>query len=60
MAIEEIHSSFMKTYKETNSKLHDRSKDEEGERRSKAYQKIISNAPPTYMDEVEAKRKCVR
>ena len=62
-AIKDIHSNFMKTYKETNNKLkNDGSKnaEESGERRSKAYQKIISNAQPSYMDEAIAKRQCVR
>lgn len=61
-AIEEIHSNFMKTYKETNSKLNDRetTKNEESERRSKAYQKIIGNSQPSYMDEAIAKKQCVR
>lgn len=61
-AIKDIHSNFMKTYKETNNKLkNDGSKnaEESGERRSKAYQKIISNAQPSYMDEAIAKRQCV-
>jgi len=60
-AIKEIHTSFMKTYKETNNKLkNDKNEDNStGERRSKAYQKIISNAQPSYMDEAIAKRQCV-
>ena len=60
-AIEEIHSNFMKNYKETNNKLNGNSdSNDNGDRKSKAYQKIISNAPPSYMDDREAKRQCVR
>lgn len=59
-AIEDIHSNFMKNYKETNNKLYDRNSDNDPDRKSKAYQKIISNAPPSYMDDREAKRQCVR
>ncbi len=59
-ALEEIHSNFMKTYKEANNKINDRTEGGEGERRSKAYQKIVSNAQPSYMDEAMAKRQCVR
>jgi hypothetical protein len=58
-ALEEIHSNFMKTYKEANNKINDRTEGGEGERRSKAYQKIVSNAQPSYMDEAMAKRQCV-
>merc|ERR1711981_492018 len=50
--------SFMKTYKSTNNKAYDREEQQE-ERKSKAYQKIVSNAQPSYMDEREAKRQCV-
>jgi len=55
--IKEIHNSFMKTYKETNNKLS--GKEEETERKSKAYQKIVNNAPPSYMDETMAKKQAL-
>ena len=59
--IEDIHSNFMKTYKETNNKLNDRGQPEDGDRKpTKAYQRIVSNAAPSYMDEKEAKKQCVR
>jgi len=45
----------MKNYKETNTKLN--GNQEENERKSKAYQKIVNNAPPSYMDEREAKKQ---
>ena len=56
--IKEIHNSFMKNYKETNTKLN--GNQEENERKSKAYQKIVNNAPPSYMDEREAKKQTLR
>merc|ERR1711953_605947 len=55
--IKEIHNSFMKTYKETNNKLS--GKEEETDRKSKAYQKIVNNAPPSYMDETMAKKQAL-
>ena len=48
----------MKNYKETNTKLN--GNQEENERKSKAYQKIVNNAPPSYMDEREAKKQTLR
>jgi hypothetical protein len=64
LAMKEIHSNFMKTYKDTNTKLSNNgngsANQEDGERRSKAYQKIISNAQPSYLDDREAKKQCVR
>lgn len=60
MAIKEIHSNFMKNYKETNNKLNKKNDgDGDGERRSKAYAKIVSNAPPSYLNEKEAQRQCI-
>merc|ERR1712004_656124 len=57
LQIKDIHNSFMKTYKETNNKLS--GKEEESERKSKAYQKIVNNAPPSYMDETMAKKQAL-
>ena len=57
--LQDIHDNFMKTYKETNKKINDNGVEGE-ERRSKAYQKIVSNAQPSYMDEQQAKRQTVR
>ena len=57
--LQDIHDNFMKTYKETNKKINDNGVEGE-ERRSKAYQKIVSNAQPSYMDEQAAKRQTVR
>jgi len=56
--LQDIHDNFMKTYKETNKKINDNGVEGE-ERRSKAYQKIVSNAQPSYMDEQAAKRQTV-
>jgi len=56
--LQDIHDNFMKTYKETNKKINDNGVEGE-ERRSKAYQKIVSNAQPSYMDEQQAKRQTV-
>lgn len=58
LQIKDIHNSFMKTYKETNNKLS--GKEEESDRKSKAYQKIVNNAPPSYMDETMAKKQALR
>ncbi len=59
--MKEIHSSFMKSYKNTNNKLNGNDVNaDDGERRSKAYQKIVSNAPPSYLDEREAKKQAIR
>lgn len=57
LQIKDIHNSFMKTYKETNNKLS--GKEEESDRKSKAYQKIVNNAPPSYMDETMAKKQAL-
>merc|ERR1712018_505928 len=54
--LKEIHDNFMKTYKQTDNKIKGV---ETEERRSKAYKMITNNAPPSYMDEREAKRQCV-
>merc|ERR1712018_394682 len=56
LELKEIHDNFMKTYKETDKKINNR---EDEERKSKAYKMITNNAPPSYMDEREAKRQCV-
>jgi len=55
--MKEIHSNFMKQYNTTKAKVSDEPVDTE--RRSKAYQRIINNEPPRYLDEMEAKKACV-
>jgi len=56
--MKDIHSNFMKQYNTTKSSLNN---DEpvEKERKSKAYQRIVNNEPPRYLDEREAKKACV-
>ena len=56
--MKEIHSNFMKQYNNTKANLND--EPVETERKSKAYQRIINNEPPRYLDEREAKKACVR
>ena len=60
-AIKEIHSSFMRGLKDTNSKINGNqdSNIEEIERRSKAYQKIINDQPTFASDEMN-KRHTMR
>ena len=55
--LKEIHDNFMKTYKQTDNKIKGV---ETEERKSKAYKMITSNAQPSYLDDREAKRQCVR
>merc|ERR1712226_1135786 len=57
--LQDIHDNFMKSYKTTTKKINDDGAIEGEERRSKAYQKIMSNAAPSYMDEQQAKRQTV-
>ena len=56
--MKEIHSNFMKQYENTKARVNDEPIDTE--RKSKAYQRIINNEPPSYMSEYEAKKACVR
>lgn len=59
-AIKEIHDNFMKSYKDTNDKINNRSVDEQGERRSKAYAKIMgTTAAINYISEEEVKKQCI-
>ena len=57
--MKEIHLNFMKQYDTTKKKLADEPV-EDTERKSKAYQRIVNNDPPRYLDEREAKKACVR
>merc|ERR1712228_1125527 len=52
--MKEIHNNFMKQYTDTRKKLND--EPEDAERKSKAYQRIVNNDPPRYLDEREAKK----
>lgn len=56
--MKEIHLNFMKQYDTTKKKLADEPV-EDTERKSKAYQRIVNNDPPRYLDEREAKKACV-
>ena len=58
--MKEIHLNFMKQYDTTKKKLADEPVVEDTERKSKAYQRIVNNDPPKYLDEREAKKACVR
>ena len=55
--LKEIHNSFMKGFKDTNNKLNGEKAviDDQGDRRSKAYSKII-NDQPSYASEVDYQR----
>jgi len=57
--MKEIHLNFMKQYDTTKKKLNDEPQVEDKERKSKAYQRIINDEPPRYLDEKEAKKACV-
>jgi len=57
--MKEIHLNFMKQYDTTKKKLADEPVVEDTERKSKAYQRIVNNEPPRYLDEREAKKACV-
>jgi len=57
--MKEIHLNFMKQYDTTKKKLADEPVVEDTERKSKAYQRIVNNDPPRYLDEREAKKACV-
>jgi len=58
--MKEIHSNFMKNYDTTKKKLNsDIEVPEDSERKSKAYQRIINNDPPSYLSEREAKNACI-
>ena len=53
--LKEIHASFMKGFKDTNNKYNDEKiiADDQGERRTKAYSKIIGDHPSYVSEEIE-------
>ena len=60
-AVKDIHNNFMKGLKGTNNKMSfDAATTEEIEKRSKSYQKIISDQPAYSMTEEQSKKYCLR
>ena len=62
-AVKDIHSNFMRSLKDTNNKINsDAATTEEIEKRTKSYQKIISDAPSAYynLTEEQSKKHCMR
>lgn len=59
-AIKEIHDNFMKGYKDTNDKINNRNVDEQGERRTKSYARILgTTSAVTNISEDEVKKHCI-
>jgi len=61
-AVKDIHTNFMRGLKDTNNKISsDAATTEEIEKRTKSYQKIISDAPSAYynLTEEQSKRHCM-
>jgi len=59
-AVKDIHNNFMKGLKDTNNKMSfDAATTEEIEKRSKSYQKIISDQPAYSMTEEQSKKYCL-